>query len=813
MNNKIVIVCVILGMILITLFTPTSKPILAEDINGDRNLRETDLLELQVDHIKQSIAPNLSGTKAKVVYTITIWNWDSTWDMYDITEVNNHGFKVEIDPTTTNKVDPDDFTSVIVEITIDNKAPMTIEDYDTTITTTSRKNDSVSESITLKTEIKQAYGVEVLPWDHRLETGDTLTGDYRKVKFQVQIENLGTGEDIFKLELHGDYSQWATLNVSSYLGLSSKEKKSMAITVKVPREIGIGDIKIEFVAISRGDDTTYDEAIDVADEVTLTVEVTQYYDLELSTSETPKTGKPGGTIEFKFIVSNLGNGEDVVELKKSDFNVNWVWTLSSSKFHLEPVNDPSGDDVKEMTLTVEIPTDIHGRNGTYNISIYVYSTNTNKGEIIQNNGKPLNFSVYVGPIYDLDLILNHPTSPDDQKTDPGGMITYDLTLINLGNSYDTIDLKAQGEKSKWVEFTNTKFFLEPFGNVKFNFTVNIPNLTDENYLDIEAEKYQISITATSENDPYTTAEVKIEPHINEILRTRMETNLPTDVTGTGYIITDPNSVLGYSSFSLTLENYGNCVNAITLSTIGDLDWFLHYLYGNYNSPTISVTISPGVAKNVIVHVYAPEDAQDGDIEHFTILARSKDDKVTSSVDIKAIVKTAVIKFRDIDISDKTAGSETTVKLTVINDGTADAEDVKINFYDNGVIIHSETISRIKVNKSVEVLFNYELEDGDHEIVARTVWSDDAVKDETTFTTTQSIDVGSTFLLLIIIAVLIIIITLIIAVMVSSRRRNIQTEPERQNPDRARFDYHRNIENQREIPDKDYHLPPDKLRPY
>jgi uncharacterized membrane protein len=811
MNNKSIITFNIIGLILLPLLNVFLLPVFAENIIDDQDSRDIGLIELQVDHIKQSVAPNLSGTKASAEYVITIWNWDSTWDMYDITEINNHGFEVSIDPTITSKVDPDDFTQVIVEIIIDNKAHMTVDNYDTTVTATSRKNESISESITLKTQILQAYGVELQPWDGRLETDDTFTGNHRTVEFQLQLENLGTGEDTFKLEFHGDYSDWATLNDTSYLKLLSKQKKSMTITVKVPRETRIGDIEIYFMAISRGDDTIYQENSDATDEVTLTVEVTQFYELTLSTSETPKTGKPGETIDFKFKVINYGNGEDIVELRKSDFNVNWDWTLSSPKFQLQPINDPSGSDIREITLTVDIPIDIHGKNGTYNISIYVYSEGTPKGDILQNDGIPLNFSVYVGPIYDLDLFLDYPTSTDDQRVDPGGEITYKFTLVNLGNSYDTVNLKAQGDKSKWVVFTNSELILEPFGNVKFDLTVKIPNLTDENILDIEAKKYELLINATSKNDPDAIAGIFIEPQINELLKTKMETDLPLDVSDTGYIITDPNKDPYYSSFSLTLENCGNSVDAITLSTSGASEWVLNYLYENYNSPTISVTINPGVSENIIVHVFAPDNAKDGEIKRFTIIARSKNDKVTSSVDIKGIVKTAVIKLKDIEISDNTAGSETTVKLIVINSGTADAKDVDINFYDNGVIIHSERISLIRANQSLEVLFNYELDDGDHELVAKTVWSDETVKDETTFTT-ENVGIGSTLILLILISVIVITILLVLAVLIRAKKRSMEVEPQIRRPDQERFKYPRNAVTRRDTDESNSHNPPEKLRP-
>lgn len=730
-------------------------------IRGEPRVNSRGDIELVVDKLKQDVTPNLHDPKAEVTYEITIFNRGSQTEQYLITETNDHGFFVIITPNSTNNLDSDQSALVTVIIPVDNNVPMTTVDYNTIVEVTAKSNSSNFSTVTLKTRILQAYGVEIQPLYTTTETGDSVENNIRAVTFPADIQNIGTGLDNFKLELSGDYSSWAKLN-KSYFTLDSQNKASFKLDINIPRDTSVGDYDFELKAISRGDDDLYTTE-DAYDQVRLTVEVTEFYDIRLDSEKTKKSALPDKVVGFNITVINLGNAFDDVELRMTDYDLEWNWWLSENSPRLSPMGDALGGDVRIIRLTGNVPTDMYGINGTYNISINVYSTATPSGKVLQNDGKPLVFTVVVGKVYGLDLILNHPTTTEEQKLDPGDSLNYNLTLVNLGNTIDELKLRALGEKSDWVTFPKDLFIVQPFETSQFNITVRIPNLNDSNLEEIEADRYLITIKATSENDPYAIAQVELTPLVNRFYKTELDSDLTLDATGAGLVTTDPNADPEYTRFTLTVTNKGNTMDKITIATNLFYDWLLEYEYQGSPSVVATVTLDPGRSENIGVDVYAPLDAENGDSQTLTINARSENGLVTSNFKIRVTVQTAVIVFKSLKVKDKSAGS-TTIELTVINNGDTAAEDVEIKFYDQGILIHSEKIDRIEKNSEVVVSFNYDLEVGDHDIKASTQWSDSSIKKNTTFTTeNEGIYSGLFIVLIIIIVVVVMLIAMLTAV--------------------------------------------------
>ncbi len=723
-------------------------------------------IELQVDKIKKDIVPNLSGTKAEVEYTVTVWNRGLGSDSFDITEYNNHGYLVEISPTTTNKIDPDQSAVVTVKIKIDNKASMSLLDYNTTITVTSRTNDEKSDIITLKTKIKQAYGVELQVLDDSVETDDIFVGNNRIVTFYVDVQNIGTGDDTFKLELSGTKESWASLS-KSYLTLDSKDNQTVTVRVKIPRESAIGDISIDLKAISRGDDDKYDSS-DAFDEDTLKVEVTQFFEVSLTTPETLISGLPGDNIDFTVTITNRGNGDDSIEVRKKLFDPDWVWTISPSKFSLKATGDGDGGDIKEITLSVDIPTDKHGKSGYYNISIFVYSVDTPEGQMLQNNGEPLLFTVKVDPEYEVDMILDYPTTSTEEKADPGRSIEYQFTIKNKGNTVDTYTITVSGAKSGWVNLPTRSLTIQPFKSTKLNLTVDIPALGDVDADEIEADKYTITFKVTSEGDSDVKDEQDIQPSVNKKYDIVLETDeLQLDASDAGLITVDPNIEPGYERFTLTLKNYGNTRDTVSLSTRSS-DWTVKF----DNQISKSVIVDLDATVSITVEISAPDDVSNGETEKLTITAKSADGKTKETFIVKPTIETAEIKFGELTIiGDKTAGSKVTVKLIVRNIGDVDAEDVEIKFYDKDKsnVIHTELIDKISKEGEEVVQFTYEIKEGDHDIKAESEWLGETVKQNNVFSAEKELLSQNTLLMIMIVGLVVVfIVGVIIASMSYSR---------------------------------------------
>jgi len=271
-------------------------------VRGEPRINSRGDIELVVDNLKKDVTPNLHDPKAEVDYTITIKNLGTHTEQYLITETNDHGFLVIITPTSTSNLDSEHSASVTITIQVDNNAPMTTVDYNTIVKVTAKSNSSNFETITLKTRILQAYGMELQPLYTTTETSESVENNIRAVTFPVDIQNIGTGLDNFKLELSGDYSSWAKLN-KSYFTLESQNKASFKLDINIPRETGLGDYDFKLKATSRGDDDLYNSG-DAYDQVLLTVEVTEFYDIRLDSDKTKKSALPDKVVEFNITVIN-----------------------------------------------------------------------------------------------------------------------------------------------------------------------------------------------------------------------------------------------------------------------------------------------------------------------------------------------------------------------------------------------------------------------------------------------------------------------------------------------------------------------------
>jgi hypothetical protein len=181
--------------------------------------------------------------------------------------------------------------------------------------------------------------------------------------------------------------------------------------------------------------------------------------------------------------------------------------------------------------------------------------------------------------------------------------------------------------------------------------------------------------------------------------------------------------------------------------------------------------------------------------------------VTSNLKIRATVETAVIIFKSLKVSDTSSGT-TTIKLIVANNGDVAAEDVEVRFVDNNVYIGEVNIERIEKNDEVEVTFTYELEAGDHDIEARTEWSDNTVKKNTAFTTEyEGIYSGLYFVLIIVIVIVVILVTMLLTV---ARHRAEQVAKEKKEAHREEGPEKVSIE--KEVTKPDLKQPPKKLEP-
>ena len=205
------------------------------------------------------------------------------------------------------------------------------------------------------------------------------------------------------------------------------------------------------------------------------------YGLELMPATQDGYGDPGATVTHTLTLTNTGNTTDTFDLTFAD-NL-WVMTLSDTSVTL------AGGASTDITVDVVVPTDaLAGAMDTATITATSTTDPLATADAVVNT--------YANTVYDITL-----TPATDAATDiPGAVVTYTLTLANLGNTEDTITVAATG--NLWeVNLPETSFVVPVGGTAEVTVEVTIPADALNNDFDV------VTITATSEGGKEVTSEL------------------------------------------------------------------------------------------------------------------------------------------------------------------------------------------------------------------------------------------------------------------------------------------------------------------
>ncbi|HSQ27875.1 MAG TPA: hypothetical protein VLM80_12200, partial [Anaerolineales bacterium] len=170
-------------------------------------------------------------------------------------------------------------------------------------------------------------------------------------------------------------------------------------------------------------------------------------------------------------LSNLGNVEDTVTLTYAG-NL-WDVSLSETSVIL-PVAGTA-----EIIVDVTIPTD--AENGEFD-AVTITATSSGAVEV----SSELTTTAEIPVVYALDLA----PATDAGGGAPGGVVSYTLTLSNLGNTEDTVNLAYAG--NLWdVSLSETSVILPVAGTAEITVQVTIPADAEDAEFDV------VTITATS----------------------------------------------------------------------------------------------------------------------------------------------------------------------------------------------------------------------------------------------------------------------------------------------------------------------------
>jgi MYXO-CTERM domain-containing protein len=143
---------------------------------------------------------------------------------------------------------------------------------------------------------------------------------------------------------------------------------------------------------------------------------------------------PGGEASYLVEIMNEGNGEDRIDLYVEGGQPGWV---VSFEFQDLEVNKIIVSPQLSKTLTVVVETPYDAEAGVFNTKIVLRDSGGNDYEV--------SLGTEVIQIYEIDLTC----SQVHQKGTPGGVLIYPMTLENLGNGHDIIDLEITSIPEGW----------------------------------------------------------------------------------------------------------------------------------------------------------------------------------------------------------------------------------------------------------------------------------------------------------------------------------------------------------------------------
>jgi uncharacterized membrane protein len=154
------------------------------------------------------------------------------------------------------------------------------------------------------------------------------------------------------------------------------------------------------------------------------------------TLETPTVSVyPGGEATYHVEIENKGNGEDRIDLYTEGTKPGWLVTFEYQDLE---VNKIIVSPMLSKTLTVVVTTPYDAEAGTFDIKVVLRDSGGNDYEVM--------VTTKVIQIYEIDLT----SSGVHQKGTPGGVLIYPMTLENLGNGPDIIDVDMTSIPEGWT---------------------------------------------------------------------------------------------------------------------------------------------------------------------------------------------------------------------------------------------------------------------------------------------------------------------------------------------------------------------------
>ena len=512
--------------------------------------------------------------------------------------------------------------STTVTATITPPAGTIAGDVTITFRGTSKGRTSVYDEAIVAFTVNKVYSALLGAVESEIHKKPTETAT-----FTVRLKNEGNDADTFKVNFTSNPRSLASYSLSSpFVTLGVSATRTFTVTVTVPSGEPVGNLQFVLLATS-GNDTA------ASSSVTLTVIVDPVYGVNLYSYAATASAQPTDSDMVELRVENIGNGQDTYSLKATGQYYRWA------SFESTLLTVGAGGEIL-VNMTVTVPDGM--ATGTYTIDVVATSTGASSAT------KTLVVTVTVEHKEDVEVTAANLIRK--KSTDPGGTVTYDVKVTNLGLKAHVVDISLEGIHASWGKLNRTQVILAAGASDNVLVTVSIPEGTTP-------MSFDINVTGTFDDMSTRTDTLNTITTVNTVQGVEVELN---DTTVTGL----PGTTV---TVTLNVKNTGNAEETFDFSVDVSEDFVAF-------SPT-TLTLAPGVDANVTVRLTAPNDPlTPTGIHYINITATSQSNISASDSDLMEfeVDQVYVVSIKATPLRHSVdPGTNAQYNITITNDGNGD----------------------------------------------------------------------------------------------------------------------------------------------
>jgi uncharacterized membrane protein len=557
--------------------------------------------------------------EAGVVVDLTITNDGSGTDNFTVSVPGMYASWMTFNKTTV-MLDPS--ASTVVAATVTPPAGTASGDYTITFRATSKGRIIVYDEESVTFTVTDVYEPKLTAVEPTINKKPTETA-----VFTVQLKNDGNTADTIKVNFSSNPRSLASHSlVSPFVTLGAGQTRTFSVTVIVPANEPVGNLRFVMLASSENDTAA-------TGTVSLTVVVDPVYGVNLFSYDATATAEPTDSDVVELRVANTGNGEDTFTLKATGPYYTWV------AFETTTVTvTASGELLVNMTVTV--PDAIS--TGVYTINVTATSTASSLATSV--------LAIKVTVVHKEDLALSAADLIRRRSADPGGTVTYRIKVENLGVKAHVVNLALTGTNVAWAKLNRSLVILQAGTSSEVKVTVDLPDGTAPMVFDLV-------ITGTFDDNDQRTDTFTVITTVNKVHGVAVELNDTTMSGAPGELVT----------VTFNVNNTGNDVDTFDISVDVNDKWVTFF--------PASVTLAAGANANVTVRIVAPLDPlTPAGVNYLNMTATSRGNSSVSDIDM---LELEVEQVYDVSIKatplrqSVDPGTNALYNVTIINEGNGD----------------------------------------------------------------------------------------------------------------------------------------------